>query len=1025
MALIGGLITSILLVLFAAYDSADSARRSFLERTASIQEAVLHRVKTADEVIHGLTTLFYATTAVDADQFRLIAEDILQRHDYLKSALYLPYVTDQQRTSFESQIQDDGYVTYSINEYLNQGYQPAPPKSAYLPILYVEPFTPRTAASMGFDILSHPMLEQAALYAIDSAHAASTIPFPQQTHDGRYLIVKALYTGKTIPQEINERRRSVSGLLVLEMDMQGIASSINDVAEMGIGIDLIPASLTQSGQSYPLVRPQNAVAGNFGSLFLNTVAHTSNITLPGLRLSLSFKRTLSLSDIGQRTIVTAAVIGVILTTLFVLIARRIQGLNEERLLRGSELRLRKFNGALTALAKSDSLAKGEMQSGFAEINETAAKTLDIARSSIWLYTDDHQYMNCADLYEHQQNRHSKAKKLSAVENPAYFRALDEGRLISAEDAHNHADTRDFREEYLDPLGISSMLDAPVRVEGKVLGAVCLEHIGPARPWSTDEQNFASSLADIVAMAIQASERRKTEQALRIARDKALSAERTMSSFLANMSHEIRTPLTSIIGFSESLLDRDKVMAERIQTINTIIRSGKHLLQLINDILDISKSEANKLEVECVSISPFELLSDVQALASLQAQDKGLGFSVNFSFPMPSAIYSDPLRLKQILINLCNNAIKFTDSGHIEVGVSCQRDDQQLCVEITDTGIGLTDEQQAKLFAPFSQADSSTTRKFGGTGLGLYLSKQLAERLGGTITVASVPKRGSTFTVTVATGSLDAVEFVDSAPRLTSDQDATAPVKRNLKGQVLLAEDNTDNQQLISLYIRSAGAQVTIAENGKQAVEKASCQDFDLVLMDMQMPVLDGLGATKQLRQLGYDKPIVALTANAYKEDREKCGNAGADGFLTKPIERKAFFDALAEYLPETEVTERTSDKTPIHSTLLEEGDEFIDLIDTFIEELPSMIKDLRDLYAEQRWDLLAKRLHDLKGVGGNYGFLQITEVAQRTEFELAKEAFSSIPECLDELGMLCAQIGLGHSSQNQCEGRNRSLKTVP
>ena len=326
-----------------------------------------------------------------------------------------------------------------------------------------------------------------------------------------------------------------------------------------------------------------------------------------------------------------------------------------------------------------------------------------------------------------------------------------------------------------------------------------------------------------------------------ARDEAISANHSKSVFLANMSHEIRTPLSAIIGFSETLLLPNQSMPERVDAIRTIIRSGNHLLRIINDILDVSKIEAEKIEVEHIPVHLFETIDDVEAIVSPLALEKNLRFEIDYQFPLPTHINSDPLRLKQIMINLCNNAIKFTQHGSVRIKVNCDRQQQRLTFKVIDTGIGLTDAQVGSVFSAFTQADASITRQYGGTGLGLYLSQQLAVMLGGSITVQSTPEVGSCFTVIVATGNLNDTVFVNQ--RIVQDSTDAAPLPREVtvRGDVLLVEDNIDNQKLISLFLRRAGARTDTAENGQRAVELATQRAYDLILMDLQMPVMGGPG----------------------------------------------------------------------------------------------------------------------------------------------------------------------------------------
>ncbi len=391
-----------------------------------------------------------------------------------------------------------------------------------------------------------------------------------------------------------------------------------------------------------------------------------------------------------------------------------------------------------------------------------------------------------------------------------------------------------------------------------------------------------------------------------------AANRAKSEFLANMSHEIRTPMTAILGFADVLCGEpglDRAPPERIEAIETIRRNGNYLLKLINDILDLSKIEAGKLEVERTACSPVQVLEEVLALMRVRGDAKNIPLKLEYAGAIPEVIRCDPLRLKQILINLVGNAVKFTETGSVRMVARLLRPPAKpalLQVEVIDTGIGLTEEQASRLFQPFSQADASTTRKFGGTGLGLTISKRLAEMLGGGITLHSEPGKGSTFSVTVKTGDLEGVRLLDGPTEAAAPATPAPPVGNaappvRLDGRILLAEDGPDNQRLIAFVLKKAGAEVTVAENGQIAHDEALAarargEPFDLILMDMQMPVMDGYTATAKLRAAGYTGPIVALTAHAMAGDDTKCLAAGCDGYLTKPIDRAVFLPAVAERL---------------------------------------------------------------------------------------------------------------------------------
>ncbi|MCA9289854.1 MAG: response regulator [Phycisphaerales bacterium] len=385
--------------------------------------------------------------------------------------------------------------------------------------------------------------------------------------------------------------------------------------------------------------------------------------------------------------------------------------------------------------------------------------------------------------------------------------------------------------------------------------------------------------------------------LAVAMKAAEAANRSKGAFLANMSHEIRTPMAAILGYAEVLRDESVAAATRAEAVETIERNGEHLLSIINDVLDLSKLESGKMTVEQLPCDPIRLANEVAAMLLFKVEAKGIQVTVERTTAIPQSIISDPTRLRQILLNLVGNAVKFTDAGGVRILISFRRGgadhEHRLVYRVIDTGIGMSDSQIRSVFEPFRQADVSTTRRYGGTGLGLAISRRLTELIGGDLDVESRRGEGTTFTLTIPTGPIDHVAMIDPTTDAVIERtpDSSETTDLRIDARILLAEDGPDNQRLISFVLERAGATVDIAADGEEACAMAARavergRPYDVILMDMQMPVMDGYEASRSLRRSGYGGSIVALTAHAMSGDRQRCLDAGCDEYATKPIARE-------------------------------------------------------------------------------------------------------------------------------------------
>ncbi|MFP4144161.1 MAG: ATP-binding protein [Phycisphaeraceae bacterium] len=526
-----------------------------------------------------------------------------------------------------------------------------------------------------------------------------------------------------------------------------------------------------------------------------------------------------------------------------------------------------------------------------------------------------------------------------------------------------------------------------------------------------------------------------------AKARAETANEAKSAFLANMSHEIRTPMTAIIGYSDLLIDPELSQSERLESVQSIRRNGQHLLSLINDILDLSKIEAGKMITENVRVELPNLIADVISLMRIRAGEKGLDLCVEYRGGVPATIQTDPTRFRQMLVNLLGNAVKFTDpGGSVRLGIALERsagNEPLLRCDVIDTGSGIPADKIGQLFEAFMQVDESMTRRAGGTGLGLAITKRLAVSLGGDVSVESEVGVGSTFTLHVATGSLEGVPLLhnlreasvpdpEEEARISRPQDTVA---RQRTGRILLAEDGLDNQRLIRHLLTKAGFEVTVVDNGRLACEQAvSVTDdpdngFHLILMDMQMPELDGYEATRRLRGENYTGPIVALTAHAMAGDREKCISAGCDDYVSKPIDRTRLLQTLDQYIPQVDGappaaepaadggaraeaetaggTSAAGSDGPLHSEF-ESDPDMLELIDAFLGELPERLHRIAAAASESDRHALVTLSHQLKGAAGGYGFSPITEAARTVEQHAKEEAaLDELKQAVEQLDSLC------------------------
>jgi two-component system CheB/CheR fusion protein len=554
--------------------------------------------------------------------------------------------------------------------------------------------------------------------------------------------------------------------------------------------------------------------------------------------------------------------------------------------------------ALLQLTTMPAFINGDVEAVARYLTETGARLLKVRRCSFWLYDEHENQLRCQDLYDAQSGEHSSGFLLKADRCPDYVKALQSGRVIDAEDAWRDPRTEDLLDIYLRPHGVLSLLDATVRFSGKFVGVFCSESVESKRSWNDLEIRFAAELADQISMVLLNHSYRLSERQARKEARSAVSANQAKSNFLASMSHEIRTPMNAILGFVD-LLAQEPLNEEQLNYVKVIQNSASNLLTLLNDIIDFSKIEAGKMRIEITDCCLPGLLEDLDSMVRPQASRKNLDFQILQCQELPEKIQTDPLRLRQCLLNLLTNAVKYTEKGHVYLNVARLEENQTSWIQfaVEDTGVGIPPEFHSSIFDAYVQVEKHSSHPGKGAGLGLAITRHLVTMLGGQLRLTSTPGAGSVFTLLIPlTPSAQKTPLWNKYDAPCAAPTLPAAEEDRLTGQVLVVEDNPSNQILISMLLKKMGLEVTLANDGIEGVQEARRQKYDVILMDMQMPRMNGYEATQTLRSEGCMIPIIAVTANAMKGDEEKCLQAGCDAYLSKPIDRKKLVQVLRRYL---------------------------------------------------------------------------------------------------------------------------------
>lgn len=948
-----------------------------------VRDTFFESINSGDAVAQSMQALFHSADHVDADQFRIFAKEIISRFLFIKSASYYPKIYSSELRTFEEEQQLWGYPTFSVFELQGNTKKTIRERSYYLPTLYTEPFSPKTATLIGQDILSDPDINTTIQKA-----AATGVPIPSmpiKLDDGTldYMLFIAIYQGKELPNNELERRNMLSGIVSLTIAPNTMLAKNGESKRISVELDIIPFQTAPS--VLPLLQFQPNIT-NINKSTIMTLAMEYPIHVAQQQFILKTAKALFIDDIDIWLVAFALIFGLSFGTGFFTIVK-------------GRANLHHMNAKIEA--KNIELEKAE---------EKYRSIFENAIEGIFQISENGRFISA----------NPSLAKILGYESPAAIMLLVSD--VMSQFFYTEEDGKKFQQTLKNNGQVIGFELNILRKNGNTFwGSLSARLV-------TDNMGkpifYEGSLLDITA--------RKEKEKAEIEREAAEASNQAKSNFLANMSHEIRTPMNAVIGMSHLAMKTDLSDKQR-DYVRNIQVAATSLLSIINDILDFSKIEAGKLDIEVTDFSLTETLNNVATIVGSKVAEKCLKLTLKMS-DVPTFLKGDPLRLEQVLINLINNAAKFSNEGSIVVSVAvAEKTENQIKLKfsVSDNGIGMTEQQISQLFQPFTQADNSTSRQYGGTGLGLSISKRLTELMGGEIWVESKPDDGSNFMFTAWFDYSDA-STSHTAPAIQSlhetnllvidDNSGVATIvsaEQAIAGsRILLVEDNPVNQQVAVELLEHTGAWVCVANNGVEAIELLAKSDdtnaYDAILMDLQMPIMDGHEATHRIRQQECfnNLPIIGLTAHALTTERQLCLDIGMNDHVAKPIDPNVLFTTLSRwihpskdkqpFIPMDTITPSNILLTElpgidIKSSLERVGGSekaYIRVLCCFFNEHSKTATSLACALQNNDYQSAEQIIHSIKGTSGNIGATKLYATAKLLEIAIKNRDHNKISDLL-------------------------------